>query len=158
MTANDVAPASAIAEPMPGFGRLPPDLERDGTDPFGPATPGRPRVKRSRLKLLVLVLLAVLVLGFTSVATWYLLNRKPITSVLPVITAESLPHYEFSIYGVRKPIGVAVSSSGDRVYVWVIFTPSLILTSVTRLEPSHFVVRSVSWPRAVFSWTAWPFG
>jgi DNA-binding beta-propeller fold protein YncE len=102
---------------MPGFGRLPPDLERDGTDPFGPATPGRPRVKRSRLKLLVLVLLAVLVLGFTSVATWYLLNRKPITSVLPVITAESLPHYEFSIYGVRKPIGVAVSSSGDRVYV-----------------------------------------
>jgi len=49
---------------------------------------------------------------------WYLLFRKPISTLpLPGIGFQNLPHYSFSIYGVKAPMGVAVSPSGDRIYV-----------------------------------------
>jgi DNA-binding beta-propeller fold protein YncE len=59
--------------------------------------------------LIALVILALLFI-------WYLMNRKPL-SELPGLSSTKMPHYEMSIYGTAKPIGVAVTPTGDRVYV-----------------------------------------
>jgi DNA-binding beta-propeller fold protein YncE len=50
-------------------------------------------------------------------SAWYLVNRKPVTEFLPPIGVERVPHLLFSVYGVSKPMGVAATPSGDRVYV-----------------------------------------
>ena len=62
------------------------------------------------------VLLIVLLVIFGLLFAWYLLNRKPLTE-LPGLSQTKLPHYQFSIYGPARPLGVAASSSGDRIYV-----------------------------------------
>ncbi|MHB1801125.1 MAG: NHL repeat-containing protein [Actinomycetes bacterium] len=72
--------------------------------------------RRRRRKRILLLLLALLVLVFAIVFGWYLSTRKPL-SELPGLTKQRLPHYAFSIYGVTHPIGVAVSPSGERIYV-----------------------------------------
>ena len=51
-----------------------------------------------------------------AVFAWYLLTNKPL-SELPGLTKEKVPQYAFSIYGITRPIGVAVSPSGERIYV-----------------------------------------
>ncbi|MEP7036462.1 MAG: hypothetical protein ABI934_12805, partial [Actinomycetota bacterium] len=61
-------------------------------------------------------LLMVLLLIFAALFVWYLLNRKPL-SELPGLSSTTLPHYEMSIYGANKPLGVAVTPTGDRIYV-----------------------------------------
>ncbi len=72
----------------------------------------------SRRRKALLVLLASTCAGFVVFSGWYLLNRKPITVLpLPVIAAEQVPHYAFSVYGVTAPTGVAVSTDGSRIYV-----------------------------------------
>jgi len=74
--------------------------------------------KRRRRKAGVLLLLASLLGVFVLFTGWYLINRKPVTELpLPGIDAESIPHYAYSLYGVRAPTGVAVSPDGSRVYV-----------------------------------------
>jgi DNA-binding beta-propeller fold protein YncE len=47
---------------------------------------------------------------------WYLLFRKPIDEIIPDITIDKVPTYGFSIYGVQRPLGVAVSADGTRIY------------------------------------------
>ncbi|MEP7193040.1 MAG: hypothetical protein ABI903_09265 [Actinomycetota bacterium] len=70
-------------------------------------------MKNKKKKIAALVgLLVILALLFV----WYLMNRKPLTE-LPGLGGSALPHYERSLYGVNKPLGVAVTASGDRVYV-----------------------------------------
>jgi DNA-binding beta-propeller fold protein YncE len=64
------------------------------------------------LALLLLGLLAMLV----TVAIWYLLYRQPINP-LPPISVSQMPGYAMSVYGATSPTGVAVSPSGDRIYV-----------------------------------------
>ena len=64
--------------------------------------------------LLAAVVVSLLVVG--AVGAWYLLERKPL-SELPGLTKEKVPQYAFSIYGITRPIGVAVSPSGERIYV-----------------------------------------
>jgi tripartite motif-containing protein 71 len=49
------------------------------------------------------------------ISLWYGTTRKPLTD-LPGLSQET-PHYSFSIYGVSNPLGVAVTPSGDRIYV-----------------------------------------
>ena len=56
---------------------------------------------------------------------WYLMNRKPL-SELPGLSEAKVPHYEFSIYGTSDPIGVAVSPTGDRIYVTEENAPHLV--------------------------------
>jgi DNA-binding beta-propeller fold protein YncE len=51
-----------------------------------------------------------------AVLAWYLITRKPLNQ-LPVLGSESMPTYQYSIYGVEKPLGVAVSADGQRIYV-----------------------------------------
>jgi len=68
--------------------------------------------KRKRRITLLLILLLIFALLFA----WYLLNRKPFGE-LPGISSTKMPHYEFSIYGSARPLGVAASADGDRIYV-----------------------------------------
>jgi DNA-binding beta-propeller fold protein YncE len=78
------------------------------TDPAAPAG-----MKNKKRKIAALVsLLVILALLFI----WYLMNRKPL-SELPGLGGTALPHYQSSIYGSTKPLGVAVTASGDRIYV-----------------------------------------
>jgi DNA-binding beta-propeller fold protein YncE len=48
---------------------------------------------------------------------WYLLFRKPISEFpLPIPTAERMPAFSYSLYGVQRPMGVAVNADGSRIY------------------------------------------
>ncbi|HEX9043664.1 MAG TPA: SBBP repeat-containing protein [Candidatus Limnocylindrales bacterium] len=79
----------------------------------GEVTP--PPTRRRRMSI-VFAVLSVLVAAFLLFAVWYLVNRKPVTQILPGITTEQLPHYATSFYGVTAPTGVAVAADGSRVY------------------------------------------
>lgn len=88
-----------------------------GTLPAGAAEaleddPGK---RRRRRKFLILFLLFLLLATLLGLAIWYLLFRQPLP--LPPIPATALPAYTTSIYGTDGPVGVAVSPSGDRIYV-----------------------------------------
>jgi len=68
--------------------------------------------------LLLLGLLSLSTLVICGFFTRYLLNPAPLPGILPeAIQPNYPPHYVFSIYGVDKPFGVAVSPNGDRIYV-----------------------------------------
>lgn len=67
-------------------------------------------------KLIALAILGVLLLLVAIAFAWYLITRKPITAI-PGLSNEAMPRYNYSIYGVSQPLGVAVSPDGDRIYV-----------------------------------------
>jgi DNA-binding beta-propeller fold protein YncE len=74
--------------------------------------------KRRRWLLLLLVLLLVSLgcTGFLFIR--YYRERKPIPELVSQpIQVNYPPHYLFSIYGAERPVGVAVSPTGDRIYV-----------------------------------------
>jgi DNA-binding beta-propeller fold protein YncE len=83
-----------------------------GVGVAGEASPTKMSKKRKRQVAALLTALVILALLFA----WYLMNRKPL-SELPGLGQAKVPHYEFSIYGTTKPLGVAVSPTGDRIYV-----------------------------------------
>ena len=68
--------------------------------------------KRKASTAALVVALLILALLFA----WYLMNRKPLTE-LPGLSQDKVPTYQFSIYGVNHPLGVAATASGDRIYV-----------------------------------------
>ena len=71
-------------------------------------------MSNKRKRRIAALTIALLILGL--LFAWYLLNRKPLTA-LPGLNDTKMPHYEMSIYGATKPLGVAVTPSGDRIYV-----------------------------------------
>lgn len=71
--------------------------------------------RRRRKRFLLLFLLLGLFL-LTIVIVWYFLFRQPINPI-PFIPTSQVPTYSTSYYGVTRPLGVAVSASGDRIYV-----------------------------------------
>ena len=73
-------------------------------------------VRSRRRKRILLATFGLLVLAFAILFAWYLLTRKPL-SELPGLTQQKLPQYVSSIYGSSRPMGVAVSPSGERIYV-----------------------------------------
>ena len=75
-----------------------------------------PPVKKGRRNAKKIAALVILLLLLAALFGWYLMNRKPL-SELPGLSTTKLPHYQSSIYGATKPLGVAVSASGDRIYV-----------------------------------------
>ena len=83
--------------------------EGNGADAVLPSKMSNKRKRRIAALLIALVILGLLF-------AWYLLNRKPLTE-LPGLSDTTMPHYEMSIYGAAKPLGVAVTPSGDRIYV-----------------------------------------
>ena len=90
-----------------GTGTLP-----AGAPPIAEVDPERRRRRRKILILLLLLVSLVLLLG---IAIWYMLFRQPLP--LPIIPAPAIPTYSTSIYGAADPSGVAVSPSGDRIYI-----------------------------------------
>ncbi|HEX9044082.1 MAG TPA: hypothetical protein VF802_03560 [Candidatus Limnocylindrales bacterium] len=93
--------------PQPDTGSAPPPAA-------GQAPPSGRRRRKAVLLLLMLALLSILLV----IASWYLLFRKPIEQLpLPGLTDTTVPHFTYNIYGAQTPVGVAVSPSGDRVYV-----------------------------------------
>lgn len=74
-----------------------------------------PRAKRNRRRTLItLTALLAILAAFGVVVGWYATTRKPLTD-LPGLSDK--PRYLFSIYGVTHPLGVAVTPSGDRIYI-----------------------------------------
>src|SRR5512141_337612 len=106
MTASPVA-----AEPTQGGGGIPPA----GAGPAGEIAEEEPE-RRRRRKFLLLFLLFAAFLALLGLAIWYLLFRQPIP--VPVIPGETImPGYVTSIYGASRPMSVAVTADGSRIYV-----------------------------------------
>lgn len=72
--------------------------------------------RRRRRKRFLLVLLLLLMAFLTILIIWYFLFRQPINPI-PVIPTSQVPAYSTSMYGVTRPLGVAVTPSGDRIYL-----------------------------------------
>lgn len=96
----DGAVAPRVGGPVPGADEAP-----------------SPERRRRRRKLVVLFLLGTLLVGLLGLVIWYLIFRQPILPVPPLPSAPVMPRYTTSIYGVERPTGVAVTPSGDRIYV-----------------------------------------
>ena len=74
------------------------------------------RRRRGLLLLLLLLLLLICCVGFLFVR--YLIKPQPLPELVPVINQVNYPPtYAYSIYGVDKPVGVAVSPDSSRIYV-----------------------------------------
>ncbi len=74
--------------------------------------------RRKRRLLLVLALLTLLLLIVACIFVRYVQTREPLPELVPLPAEVNYPpHYLFSIYGVDKPVGVAVSPDGQRIYV-----------------------------------------
>ena len=86
-------------------------LSQDVGDSPAAGLPAKKGKRKRKITLLVILLLI-----FAALFAWYLLNRKPF-SELPGLSQTKLPHYEFSIYGAARPLGVAANDAGDRIYV-----------------------------------------
>jgi DNA-binding beta-propeller fold protein YncE len=92
--------------------------------PVAPVVDGKPvaegtreeEKRRRRKKALLLLLLLGLLAMLVTIAIWYLIFRQPINP-LPLIPETQIPGYSTAIYGAQRPAGVAVSPSGDRIYV-----------------------------------------
>jgi DNA-binding beta-propeller fold protein YncE len=84
-----------------------------------PETPVVPEEdeRRRRRRLLILFFLGLLLLLFIAFSTWYLIFRKPITEIVPPVDTFAMPTYQWSAYDLTKPLGVAVTSDGSRIYV-----------------------------------------
>jgi DNA-binding beta-propeller fold protein YncE len=96
--------------PPTGAETLTPLGQGDGVG--APTVPPAKNGKRKR-KIALLLILALI---FLAIVAYYLMNgRKPAS--LPGLNATGLPHYELSIYGATKPLGVAATADGTRIYV-----------------------------------------
>jgi len=97
------------------LGALP--AESTAPEPEAP-TPAEEEPRRNRRKLVLLVLLLGLLAMFITIATWYLLFRKPISELpIPPVTSDQMPGFQFAAYDLTKPLGIAVSADGARIYV-----------------------------------------
>ena len=101
----------------PQAGLAAPAIAMPGAEAGAPEAPSAQPPRRRRRRLAVLAILLVLLGVFSLFAGWYLVTRKPISELpLPPVAAVTLPGYGYSIYGIEKPMGVAVSGAGDRIY------------------------------------------
>jgi DNA-binding beta-propeller fold protein YncE len=100
-----------------------------------------PEDPKRRRKLIVLAIIGILLLLVAAAFAWYLITRKPLTS-LPILGHEPMPTYKSSIYGVNKPLAVAVSPDGQHIYV----TQSGGARTVVELDASGAVVATFKTP------------
>ncbi len=74
--------------------------------------------KKRRRVLAVLLLLVALLFSVSILFLRYLRQPAPLPDLLPLrLDIHYAPHFLFSIYGLDKPVGVALSPTGDRIYV-----------------------------------------
>lgn len=81
-------------------------------DVAGEAAGAKMTKKRKGMIAALITALVIMVIALI----WLLTNHKPL-SELPGLSTSTMPHYEFSIYGMNQPLGVAANDSGDRIYV-----------------------------------------
>jgi DNA-binding beta-propeller fold protein YncE len=99
----------AGSQPLPAADQLPPDG-------LTPADAEAEPEERRRRKLLLLLLLLGAFIVLLGLAIWYLLFRQPIP--IPTIPGETvMPGYVTSVYGASRPMSVAVTAAGDRIYI-----------------------------------------
>jgi len=98
------------------------------------------RRRRRRRKFLLLFLLLAGFILLLGLAIWYLLFRQPIP--IPQLPGEVvMPGYATAIYGAERPMGVAVSRDGSRVYLGETAGEGIARmfdaggTEIARLEP-----------------------
>jgi DNA-binding beta-propeller fold protein YncE len=117
MTASQVAIDQPAGAPAPAA-EVPAAEAPPEAGVGGPAagTPEEEKKKRRRRAILLLFLLGLLA-GLILLTIWYLLFRQPLPIPLPPLPDLQLPGYSTSIYGPTNPTGVAVTPSGDRIYV-----------------------------------------
>lgn len=87
------------------------DSDRGGGGAIDLLTEEERRRRRRKIAKLLAILAALII-----IAIILILRALTGSTPLPGIPSE-LPHYVSDIYGVNEPMGVAVSPSGDRVYV-----------------------------------------
>jgi DNA-binding beta-propeller fold protein YncE len=105
----------SAAQPLPGT-QPTPAAEATPSDGLGSTDVEEAPPEKRRRKLLILLLLLAGLVMLLGLAIWYLLFRQPIP--LPVIPgAPIMPGYVTSVYGASRPMGVAVNTAGDRIYV-----------------------------------------
>lgn len=109
MTASPTAAQLPGVAPAPAPAEAPPDI----LEPGPPDATQPPPERRRKVAILLLLLLGLTIL--LAIVIWYLLFRQPIP--LPGIPETQIPTYRSAIYGVDRPMGIAVSPSGDRIYV-----------------------------------------
>jgi DNA-binding beta-propeller fold protein YncE len=108
--------ASPHVAPLPGAAPVPDtaDLPSGTGSDDGSLTDEPPQGRRR--KAFVLIFLVGLLVFLLSLAVWYLLFRQPIP--IPTIPGEVImPTYTTAAYGVDRPMGVAASADGSRIYV-----------------------------------------
>jgi len=81
------------------------------------ATEERPRRRWRRWAILGGLTLVVLLNAL--IAFWLVWTGQPATQlpVVKALTRNQPPHFLFSIYGVERPLGIALSPDGQRIYV-----------------------------------------
>jgi DNA-binding beta-propeller fold protein YncE len=84
--------------------------------PVAPPVDAEARRRRRRRAILV-ILLGLLVAVFLGIALWYLIFRRPLPLPIPPGPQDQAPTYAFSIYDLTRPLSVAASTDGDRIYV-----------------------------------------
>lgn len=101
-------------------GTLPRELPLDVPPAETPPAeaPSAEEERRRRRKVLLLILLGALVLLLLIIALWYFIFRKPI-SVLPIPPApqDEVPGFSLAVYDLTKPLSVAVTPDGARMFV-----------------------------------------
>ncbi len=82
-------------------------------------TLGTEQEDKQRQRMLLLFLFLLLLLVCVGVLFFrYLRQPAPLPDLLPLpVNANYSPHYLFSIYGVDKPVGIALSPEDDQIYV-----------------------------------------
>jgi len=113
MTASDMPIDQPASGPDPTAEAPVPEVGVPGPEAGAPEEEEKRRRRRAILLLFLLGLLAGLIL----LTIWYLLFRQPLPVPLPPLPDLQLPGYSTSIYGPTNPTGVAVTPSGDRIYV-----------------------------------------
>ena len=116
MTASEMTGQPADA-PIPANA---PDAGPAGTDELPPQAESRGR----RRKIVLLFILLVSFAALLGVAIWYLLYRQPIP--LPVVPTSQIPTYATSVYGVSRPVGIAVTADGSRLFVAQSFNDRIV--------------------------------
>jgi DNA-binding beta-propeller fold protein YncE len=78
----------------------------------------RGRFGGRRARLLLLGVLSAAALSLVVFSGWYIMFRRPMSEFpLPNISTAPMPTYNYSLYGVSRPMGIAVTPDGTRIYV-----------------------------------------
>jgi DNA-binding beta-propeller fold protein YncE len=109
-TALDGGPqGSPVEGPLPG--------QPPAGAPPARVEPADEEERRRRRRFFLLILLGLLAAFFLLIVLWYLIFRQPLPLPIPPAPEDEAPAYSFAIYDVTKPLSVAVSRDGGRIYV-----------------------------------------